>query len=234
MGTEATRTEAYTTALIQAGAVKVAPDADHLFELRNGTTSCVYVDHGEVLCQPNTFQPYINALAESVRDNFPERSTILVNVDSKSSPQTVGALASSLHLRQAVVNPDATRLAEKGPNLTVRLPQEVNTGDILIVVDDVFTEDDTTAIAAISLVRDAIVGRLGEAKQETHLVVGLLRGNAEKATQQLGLFSVRLHYLTTLEAVLEKGWPEFTLLQRQALIQGGFDLLSGQITEPSS
>ncbi|HSX01660.1 MAG TPA: hypothetical protein VLF67_05460, partial [Candidatus Saccharimonas sp.] len=197
MGTETTRIEAYTMALIQGGAVKVAPDTDHLFELRNGTKSCAYVDHGEILCQPDTFQPYIDALADSVCNNFPEHSTILVNVDSKSSPHTVGALASLLRLRQIVVNPEATRLAEKGPSLGVRLPKEIKASDTLVVIDDVFTEGDTTAIDAVSLAIDAIASRFGVTEQETHLVVGLLRGDMGKATKQLERSKIKLHWLTT-------------------------------------
>lgn len=234
MGAETVNVEAYEIALVQAGAVKVAPGPDNLFELRSGPESWVYVDHGDILCQPETYRPYITVLAEVVRDNFPEQSTILVNVDSKSSPHTVGALASVLRLRQVVVTPQATSLAEKGSKLAVRLPQEIEPNDTLLVVDDVFTEGDTTAADVIERVRSAIIGRLGETQQDVHLIVGLLRGDRQKATRQLGVLGIKLHWLTTIESVLQKIWPALTPVQQQALAQGGFNLSSGQIIEPSS
>ena len=213
----------YVTALVQSGAVKVATDPEHPYELRNGDPSVVYVDHGQLLCHPETFQPFVGALAEYVLDQFPGPSTILVNVDSKSSPHMVGALASLLHLRLVVVNPESTKQAERGLNLGVRLPMQVSPTDRLLFVDDVFTEKDETVANAATLVREAFVPRLGNTL-ETHLLVGLLRGNTEASVRQLRLHGIMLHWLVTLDEIIEKARPTLTDQQLGTLDQGWLSL----------
>lgn len=217
---------AYVAALVEGGAVKIAPDENHLFELRNGTHSWIYVDHGEMLCQPETFRLFMAAVEVCMEQVIGDKPAVLVNVDSKSSPQLVGALASKCGLRQIAVSPVMTQQAEKGPNLAVRLPKHLTREDTLVVLDDVYTEDDQTAIHTLSLVREAIASRFALDGLKVELLVGLLRGDPGKSVAQLGKLGVGLGWFTTLDRVLSDIWEGLNPDQKQGLSQGGFNVPS--------
>lgn len=212
-------TKDYHIALRQSGAIKLAADGRHLFELRSGKRSWVYVDHGELLCQPETFWPYISMLTNYFRETYPPEVTLLANVDSKSSPHIVGALATMGLYRQVVVSPEAIRHAEKGPGLSMRLPCRLEPVEDIVIVDDVFTVGDTTAMRILSRVKDALCSRLDETVQHVkyHVVVGLLRGDPQAAAEQFGQLGADLHWFVTLDEVLVPLRPMLSPEQRAGL-----------------
>jgi orotate phosphoribosyltransferase len=174
------------------------------FRLRNGSSSDVYVDHGMLLCRPDTNRALVDSLGYYVTQRFSARNPILSNVDSKSSPQLVGAIATAQHLRQIVVSPEATFLAERGPLRRLRLPVEIAPHDVIVVVDDVLTANDDTALLVVELIRQSLADRLGPADAATvefHVVVALIR-DAGAAPLRLERAGIEVHWLAELEQVL--------------------------------
>src|SRR6266568_3258888 len=104
----------YEKMLIQSGAVRIATTLHTRFALRNGSYSYVYVDHGDLICQPETNKVLVDAVGQYIRQYFHPDRTILVNVDSKASPQLTGAIAVAAEYRQIVVLPEATHRRERG------------------------------------------------------------------------------------------------------------------------
>jgi orotate phosphoribosyltransferase len=210
------RVEAYRRALLQSGGVKIADDPDGRFRMRSGTESWVYVDHGDLLCQPETNIPYIEAMTYYIQSTFPRETTVLVNVDSKSSPHTAGAIATLAAYRQIVVIPQDIQQAEKGTNRRVRMPQQLEGLHSVVIVDDVLTTG-TTALNIAELVVSELRQRIGDeaiSKVNFHLIAGLAR-NPDKAVQNLQRHSITAHwFLTLLHDVIIKKWPEMTEMQK--------------------
>jgi orotate phosphoribosyltransferase len=207
--------ESYAELLVKSGAIQIAKSTDSPFKLRNGSFSPVYVDHAELLCQPETYVPFLDILIGHIDSHFPHTSTVLANVDSKSSPHIVGALAARPGRRQIVASNEATQISENGRNLKFRFPKQFDATDKIVLVDDVFTEDDVTAIKIKEAMGDAAE------KRETHLLVGLLRGAPDVCIQQLGKFGIKLHWIATLEDVIDEAWDSFSAKQREVLDLGG-------------
>ena len=66
----------YQAALLQSGAVQIAPDADNLFRLRNGIDrSWEYVDCARLLTDPEFNRPYNEMLGSYLLANFSVDST---------------------------------------------------------------------------------------------------------------------------------------------------------------
>jgi len=207
----------YEKMLIQSGAVRIATTLHTRFALRNGSYSYVYVDHGDLICQPETNKVLVDAVGQYIRQYFHPDRTILVNVDSKASPQLTGAIAVAAEYRQIVVLPEATHREERGLKLRVRMPIEINPGDKIVIVDDVLTPNDFTALRVADLVRGHLREKFGTAENEVYLVVGLVR-EPDEAVPQLRDRGIEVRSLTTLGAVIRGAWPKLDSDQRQRLL----------------
>jgi orotate phosphoribosyltransferase len=197
--------EAYRESLIRSGAVKIAPNDNELFRLRNGSVSKFYVDHGDLLCEPAANASLVRALLHLIKSTFDPKRVVLVNVDSKSSPQLTGAIAAAGGFRQIIVLPEAVFLAENGTERRLRIPQKLYHDDRIVIVDDVLTPGDETAIKVAEIVRSEIERRMtgrSSGAHEFHLTVGLIRepDKAVGLVQEQGIREV--HYLTTLDSVV--------------------------------
>jgi orotate phosphoribosyltransferase len=210
--------KAYEKMLVTSGAVKVADGPDYTFSLRNGASSSVYVDHGDLLCYPKTNKVLLKALKRYVVRAFPADRTILANVDSKASPQLTGAIAATVGYRQIVVLPETTYENERGLRLRLRVPSDVAPEDRIVIIDDVLTPNDMTAVRIAHLVRADLRARLGSAADtiEVHLVVGLAR-DPLTARAELAEHGVKVHWLTTLPQVLDGLLPSLQADQQDCL-----------------
>lgn len=211
---------AYQKALIQAGSVKVAKNERELFTLRSGKLSWLYIDHGDLLCQPETNVPYVKALDHFIQTNFPHKTTVLVNVDSKSSPHTTGALAILGNYRQIVVSSKATQQAEKGTNRGTRLPHDLKNISDIVLIDDVLASG-LTAMTVAQDIQKEIKQFMSEnelKKIHFHLVVGLAKAKAEEtATNLKKHYGVTIHWLITLKELLTLMSDELTVEQREGI-----------------
>lgn len=212
---------AYRKMLIGSGALKVADEPERPFQLRNGTRSLAYIDHGDLLCQPATNTVLVEAVGQYVANAFNPNDVILANVDSKASPQLTGAIAATRRYRQIVVLPDLTYRQEKGMNLALRAPADIGAHDKIVIIDDVHTPRDVTALRVAELIRRTLGARLGEeaiGRVEMHLVVGVARDPAAIRSELAG-HGIESHWLTTLPDVLTEAWPTLDDPQREALIK---------------
>ncbi|MDP1722936.1 MAG: phosphoribosyltransferase [Candidatus Gottesmanbacteria bacterium] len=219
---------AYLDAVVRSGAIHVASSIDSRFTLRSGDISWIYVDHGEILCNPENGIPFVRMLYEYLRQEFSPSSTVLVNVDSKASPQEVGALAFHGGYRQILVNADDTTIAEKGINKRVRMP-ETKPGDQLVIVDDVLTKG-TTVAAVVELVRQQL-----QEEHQFHLIVGMARTPqiAVPLLEDVGVTSIS--WFIELPDILFRVWSDFSDAQRKGLLvefptlQKDLDILKGGV-----
>jgi orotate phosphoribosyltransferase len=195
--------DAYLDGLIRSGAVRVSSAENGWFMLRNGTRSPVYIDHGEILCDPQHNHAFVTALRRHIARNFDPADTVLMNVDSKSSPHVAGALATLLGLRQIIFVPDQVRQAEAGTDRQFRLPDMTGVRRV-VVVDDVLTPDDTTVISVVAGLRALLAAekRTSDVDLEYHLVVGVLR--ATSAIASLATRGIKASGLVTLSEVLAR------------------------------
>ena len=171
--------EAYRKSLIESGAVKIAMNANAAFQLRNGSKSNIYVDHSEILCQPETNVALVRALIQYLNHTFEANRVVLVNVDSKASPQLTGAIAAAGGFRQILVLPEAVYYAEKGIRRRLRFPNNISSRDVIVIIDDVLTPHDTTALRVAELVRSELTHVKGFTTQvgnpSFHIMVGLVQ-----------------------------------------------------------
>lgn len=204
------KVDSYRRALFEAGAVRIAPSADTLFTLRNGSTSWVFVDNGLLLPNPETNTVFVNALSYAITSRFQKDTTVLANVGSKSSPHTVGAIAYAKEYRQIAVNLEAIAVQERGTELRLRVP-EIKTGDTILVIDDVMTPKDTTIIDTVEQIRKD----LGEKANtvQFHALVGLMRD--KRAVEELAQQGITAHYLLTLDDLLKSSFESLHLTSEQ-------------------
>jgi orotate phosphoribosyltransferase len=208
----------YGRILVQSGAMRVAADLRGRFRLRNGAYSWVYLDHGDLLCQPETNSVLTKVLVSYIRAKFDPQHTVLANVDSKSSPQLTGAIASIGSYRQVVVLPEVTYRRERGMRLRLRLPAQLTERDSIVIVDDVLTPSDTTGLQVAKLVRRHVAERVGGKPRsvEVHLVVGVAR-DPSIACPPLQRNGIRVHWLKTLDEIISGAWPDLPVSQRERL-----------------
>lgn len=192
---------AYQSALVTSGSVQVSLAPHEPFVLRNGSRSRVYVDHGVLLCMPETNRLFVEALSVLICSQFVPAKVVVVNVDSKSSPQLTGAIASVNAFRQIIYLPDSVHVAERGRNLKLRIP-EIDSGDQICIVDDVLTPDDTTALRVAWELREEISHTKGiNSSVDISLVVGTVR-DPEDACPKLEREGINVHWLTTLDDII--------------------------------
>lgn len=220
----------YIKAVIDAGAVKIAPTLGERFKLRSGGLSWIYVDHGDMLCQPNTEKPFIDAIGTLIEYTFPQDRVVLVNLASKASPHETGAVAYRNGLRQIIISPDEVAQAEKGTNRRVRLPHQMNDDDILVVVDDVLTKGGTLKEGLV-IVKDALRERFGERADmfPIHLVVGMSRASSETMEMLKGK-GIEVTSLASIEEIIISTWSSFSTEQQSGLL-GEFPMLAQRIGE---
>ncbi len=163
--------------------------------------SWVYVDQSRLLCQPETLNPCLEMISSYLNNNFPPENTILVNIDSKFSPQITGALAALLGYRQVVINPEATTRAEKGVNLKLRLPCNVKRSDTFVMIDDTLTSGGTVLNVA-KLVRSEL--KTDSIESKFFLLVCLLHGNAGEVKKLFESEDVGLHWFTDIKTLVSK------------------------------
>ena len=210
--------EAYVEALFASGAVKIAPDGEHKFKMRNGGESWIYIDHGDTICSPETNKPFIAVLIHECDKLGTAENSAIVNIDSKSSPQTTGAIAAMAGYKQIAVLPDQVQQAEKGTKRKLRIPKNLDGVKQLIFIDDVMTSGETV-IEVAKLVREELVKIIGQEKAsdiQFHLVVGLAR-NPKKAVQRLKEAGIESHWTVELNEIIKKMWSRLTSAQQEGL-----------------
>jgi orotate phosphoribosyltransferase len=219
-GGQASSLNAYRKSLIDSGAVKVAVNANAAFQLRNGVESCIYIDHGDILCQPETNSVLVSALIQYLKNNFEPDRVILVNVDSKTSPQLTGAIAIAGGFRQILVLPETVYHEERGTRRRMRFPDSISSQDMIVIIDDVLTPYDTTALNVAKLVRSELDHMEEFASQGTkasfHLMVALVRDES-LVSSLLKKWDIKVHWLATLEDVIASLWPRLAEEQRIGL-----------------
>lgn len=196
---------AYRDAVARSGAIKIADRPERYFRLRNGSLSPVYVDHGSLLCRPETNRLLVKSLGREIAVLAGFRPVVLANVDSKSSPHLVGAIATERKYRQIVVVPEAVHKAEQGLNLRARLPGDLREDDRIVIVDDVLTPSDTTALRAIELIRrelEEALGTIRASKVQYSLVVGCIR-EPDKVLRSFQDTGITVRWLASLDEVLD-------------------------------
>ncbi|MBI4973155.1 hypothetical protein HZC27_00915 [Candidatus Roizmanbacteria bacterium] len=208
----------YIKAILEAGAVKIAPTLGERFKLRSGGLSWIYVDHGDMLCQPSTEKPFIDAIGTLIECAFPQDKVVLVNLASKASPHETGAVAYRNGLRQIIISPDEVAQAEKGTNRRVRLPHQMSDDDILVVVDDVLTKGGTLKEGLV-IVKDALRERFGEKADmfPIHLVVGMSRASTE-TLEMLKRQGIEVISLASIEEIIISTWSSFSAEQQSGLL----------------
>lgn len=201
----------YVSALFSSGAVRVNP-IENPFILRNGKQSILFVDHGLLLTNPSDSLGYYESLYETLVQSFQPDTTILVNVDSKSSPATTAVMAYKGGYRQILVNPEQTTKNEKGTGLRIRQPYNISSSDEIVVIDDVYTENDQTALHVINELKNQL-----DENHKIHLMVGLLRGNPITSATKLAEQGVELHFLITQNDILRRVWRTLDPQQQEVL-----------------
>lgn len=207
----------YLDALFLTNAIKIAPNIDCQFILRNGSLSMIYIDHAEIMCQNESYSPLIKAIHEKL-SLFSSKTSILTNVDSKSSPQIVGALAFISKFRQIVVNPIETSLAEKGLNLQVRYPSNILSSDTCIVVDDVYTNNDKTAIDVISRIKLELTKNKINVPLKFCIIVGLNRSNKQQVKSNEGEL-INIYSVLTMQDIFFAIKDTLSEIQKYALFK---------------
>lgn len=204
---------------VAASGLWVQDEGESQVTLRDGSRSCVYIDHGDMLTMPETAAPFDQLIAGYVHRMF-DTSAVLLNVDSKSSSQLTGAVAASEpRRRQIVVLPPATTQAEQGTNRRMRLPPDLGRRpcSALVVLDDVANSGDTIVINVVSAVRGEWNSKYPHlAVPPVHLVGGVAR-KPEVATTTLAGHDITLHAMTTLNEVLDAVWPDLSAAQHANL-----------------
>lgn len=216
MGTGSKTTDQYIKSLFKAGAVKVAKDEYSLFRLKSGKKSWLYIDHGDVICQPETYLPFIEVLKELIKKTFSLERLILINTPAKASPQVVGALAKDLTCRQIAITPDATALAEQATYRTVRLPHTIGEDDVFVIVDDVMTSGKTNILVA-EQVKALLHDQHIDGPEQYHVIIGVNKYPLE-SQPRLEKAGINAHWVTTVDHILILGWDRFTHEQQQGLL----------------
>lgn len=197
----------YLKALVKANAIKLGD-----FTLRNGKKSCIYIDHGDLICNPDTNKAFIKAILEYIQSNFSKKSTVLINVDSKSSPQITGALANAGEYRQIVLLPKDVYVAEKGTNRMIRFPMNINRTDKFIIVDDVLTSGQTV-IDVAQKVKSFLIKNYRINNPQFYVIVGLAR-NPKIVMKKLAKVNIKSYWLIDLETILSYIWHTLSAKQK--------------------
>lgn len=221
--------DGYKKALLASGAVGIAPNASELYQLRNKTYSWVYINHrAEMLGLPEYRKPFIDSMLEAVKNTFQDtQPLVFANVDSGVSPFITGGLAylyaqSRPETKQILVYPEEISLLYRKPRRKLGIDMPHLTKDhTVLLVDDVLTPGDVTAINVYQLLKRKIWQTLRRDTRQVqfHLLVGLIRDpNAAKRLEKYGL---RVHWLLTLEEVLKEASQHMDVTdeQRQGILE---------------
>ena len=217
MNTPSLQTEqvrSYIDALFETNAVKIAKDPDALFVTRNGGESWIYVDHGDLIADKKGNQAFINALREIVEPQFSQDKTVLLNVLSKASAQTTGAIAYACGYSQIPFQSEEVKDLERGTLRMFRLPN-MDKVTHLVIIDDVLTTGQTIVETMDILKKHS---SLDITKLSIHAVVGLAR-KPKQSTQNLQKVHITPHWLTSLTAIIHATWPSLTEKQKVGLKQ---------------
>lgn len=198
----------YTRALIYSQCIQIRGINETPFTLRNGSKSYIYVDHSKIASSTKTYQLIIEALRNLLMQTFKQQEFILVNVDSKISPQLTGTLAYLLKQSQFIFKSKALTAAEKGP--FKQLSGDESTNLPVAIIDDVYTPGDDTAENVMALIKQ----QFPKVKQ-IELVVGLIRDLSKTSKTNTPPFPV--HSLVSLSEVLKVIYPSLPPLQQQAV-----------------
>lgn len=195
----------YKNELARSKAIKIANSKDERFELRRGDKSWIYLDHGDVMCNPQQRKAFLAAMESKIKQMYEDfDNLILANVDSKSSPEIKIRLAkrNNEELPIITVINKTVKQAEKGTERRVRLPADLTEGDTILIVDDL-----TTTGGTAKNTRDKIAQILHDRKDISEnsvkfdLLVGTARRpSAAKKLEEQGFRKVE--WCITLEDVL--------------------------------
>jgi hypothetical protein len=116
-----------------------------------------------------------------------------------------GAIAAAGAFRQILVLPEEVYHAEKGTHRRLRIPNNISSQDIIVIIDDVLTPRDTTALHVAELVRAELIHikdfTAHDVNPPFHLVVGLVRDQALVQGAQKNRH-IKVHWLATLDEVI--------------------------------
>lgn len=207
--------EQYADFLISTGAIKVATDLGSMIRLRNGSHSAYYINHRLIPCNPEEMSTLVGLYEDWTEKNFPHEKPILACVDSAMSPLITACLMMDMKIPRIVAfSKDETLY---GPERDIYTPI-IKPHDTILVVDDVMTPNDVTAINVVDRIRE-------EAKQQGvnpttlnfHLLIGVLRGGKE-SIEQLRKHNITPHYIVTVEEVLQKALDNLRPKQQEFLL----------------
>ncbi len=215
---------AYIDALVLAGAIKIAgndepfdkntnPEGVHT--LRSGKKSWIYIDHSDVINQPDTFKPFVEAMRDSILTTLPIDQTVFINIHGKTSPQLTGTLAYLLERPQIEIISTHLAELEKGSGKTIRLPREMPAQPIFVFLDSVLTTGNTVAETA-ALLKKEYPSIFNDAR--FHLEIGVVR-ETERALHTLAKEGIRsIGYVATIDDIILEVWPQLSDIQRHALL----------------
>lgn len=183
---------AYLRALIETGAVQIAPDEKRLHRLPGGQRSMIRVGHNALMTRPSPSQTLIGALAAFVERGFDDH-VVLAGTSAPTSAHITGAVAHTLGLRQAI-------LAHGGGQPRHNLPANLNASPasaIVVLTDMTFPKDTVLSEAVLSLAQTM---QRQSVKAQVYAVAGVAR-EAGQAQVDLLEAGAALHYLLPLRSI---------------------------------
>ena len=195
----------YCDFLLKNGAICIRNPEEEPFQLRSGGRSRISINFTAIGCDSDSFSALLKAIAVFLpRNNF-----VLCNVDSKISPQMVGALAYALHAPQILYKSDELLLTEKGVMKQISIPKSII--DSVFILDDVGTSG-STVIKVSKLIREILGMNI-----DITLLIGLVR-EPEVLLAALKEHNIFYKSIVTLDELLTMHWKSFSISQQNAIL----------------
>jgi orotate phosphoribosyltransferase len=196
----------YCEYLFKNGSICIRGPEEDSFNLRNGGKSRIYIDHAQIGSNSSSFSSFVDAIGRLLPQ---DRDFTLCNVDSKISPQLVGALAYSYKVSQIVYKSDEILRLEKGPMQQLTFP--TNKTSHIFFLDDVGTTGGTV-LNVVNLVRK----KMGESTPIT-LLLGIVR-DPEILSEKLKKYNISYKSIATLDELLTMHWSSFSASQQKTIL----------------
>lgn len=188
----------FLRALLESGAITVAPDERRQHKLPGGVRSMVRIDTARVLTRPDPARAFVGALERFMSRGFDDH-VLLANTGAPGSGRLAGALAFSLGVRQAILSGTG-----QGKGTSVRLPDNLwaNPASAIVVLADAILPKDTNAAEAVQA-----LGRTWERLQDKPALppIIVLAGTVHAPTETqaaLAEHGAALHYMFTVRDIV--------------------------------
>lgn len=208
-------------ALINTGAIKVAPNEGDRYTLRNQQfkgevfPSWWFVNMDKVATERVPFRSTVDAMSAMVMQSFPDQEhNVIINVASKDSAQYAGALSYTLGGKQGILRPDVMLKVEKGPSdKPLLLPDGLGTGTgyNFIIIDGVVTTGQTAIETTREIRKQCPDGNIA-------LAAAVAR-NPAFANRLFAPEGIRLLSMATLDDIIDSQWGSLTEEQQMGTIQ---------------